>query len=754
MIEASPSRCTPEQWTAEQAARAMGVVDEADGEARADGDGPGEAAVSKVGAAGREEPNPHGGMRWMAGGAAIAVVAGAAWWSGAGIEDSWEIPVHEGTYGALIAGERTPNSGPGDFNSSNGSSHMKIQTTAAAALLGAAAGTFADTAGHRYADFSNARATIDVAGSAVYDPQTGYTAECRIWLDTAPTDTDPRFPASIMFQHRGSVDHKWLAVDAGRGSGLAVGECRSWYLNAWAETSNTLPTGRWVHFAYVVRDGIDRTYVDGILSSETTDACLSRLNGASMHLGSALMADAGRILDSFGGKLDWIRISSVARYSGEAFTVPTEDELVPDAQTNLWVTFNGTSTEDAFIDQSPHHYALTAGVGVSGGTVPPIVPDCNGNGNDDRVEIAQGLLVDSNADAVPDICQCGSMPELPNCCTGDIFADGIVNGGDLGVLLSYWGPTTASAASRRCDIDGNGVVNGADMGIVLAGWGPCASNNVPAWATALETEPDPSVVTDPALRAAIVATGRPWRVRDNSTGIEMVLIPPGSFQMGCSASNAWGCWGGEYPVHLVTLTNAFYLSRCEVTQAQWQARMGSNPAYFSNANGQSGSDDRPVERVSWSDIQGFLTNVGMRLPTEAEWEYAYRAGTTTAYHGWSATPEGTNDDSKVGEIGWYLYNTCYGDGCGTRAVGLKASNGFGLKDMLGNVWEWVNDWYDGYASGEQFNPNGPPSGTQRVFRGGSWFSSSPSFNVRSSFRISQFPDYNNENIGFRVARNP
>jgi formylglycine-generating enzyme required for sulfatase activity len=509
-----------------------------------------------------------------------------------------------------------------------------------------------------------------------------------------------------------------------------------------------------VHFAYVVRDGIDRTYVDGILSSETTDACLSRLNGASMHLGSALMADAGRILDSFGGKLDWIRISSVARYSGEAFTVPTEDELVPDAQTNLWVTFNGTSTEDAFIDQSPHHYALTAGVGVSGGTVPPIVPDCNGNGNDDRVEIAQGLLVDSNADAVPDICQCGSMPELPSCCVGDIFADGIVNGGDLGVLLSYWGPTTASAASRRCDIDGNGVVNGADMGIVLAGWGPCASNNVPAWATALETEPDPSVVTDPALRAAIVATGRPWRVRDNSTGIEMVLIPPGSFQMGCSASNAWGCWGGEYPVHLVTLTNAFYLSRCEVTQAQWQARMGSNPAYFSNANGQSGSDDRPVERVSWSDIQGFLTNVGMRLPTEAEWEYAYRAGTTTAYHGWSATPEGTNDDSKVGEIGWYLYNTCYGDGCGTRAVGLKASNGFGLKDMLGNVWEWVNDWYDGYASGEQFNPNGPPSGTQRVFRGGSWFSSSPSFNVRSSFRISQFPDYNNENIGFRVARNP
>jgi hypothetical protein len=147
MIEASPSRCTPEQWTAEQAARAMGVVDEADGEAPADGDGVGEATVSKVGAVGREEPNPRGGMRWVAGGAALAAVAGAAWWSGAGNGNSREILVHARADGALIAGERTPSSGPGDFNSSNGSSHMKIQTTAAAALLGAAASAFQAQAG-------------------------------------------------------------------------------------------------------------------------------------------------------------------------------------------------------------------------------------------------------------------------------------------------------------------------------------------------------------------------------------------------------------------------------------------------------------------------------------------------------------------------------------------------------------------------------------------------------------------------------
>ena len=140
MIEASPSRCTPEQWTAEQAARAMGVVDEADGEALG-------VEGAEVGEVVREQPNARGGMRWVAGGTALAVVVAAAWWSGAGNRDSREIPVHAGPDGALIAGERTPNSGPSDFNSSNGSSHMKIQTTAAAALLGAAAIAFQAQAG-------------------------------------------------------------------------------------------------------------------------------------------------------------------------------------------------------------------------------------------------------------------------------------------------------------------------------------------------------------------------------------------------------------------------------------------------------------------------------------------------------------------------------------------------------------------------------------------------------------------------------
>ena len=118
-------------------------------------------------------------------------------------------------------------------------------------------------------------------------------------------------------------------------------------------------------------------------------------------------------------------------------------------------------------------------------------------------------------------------------CPGDLVPNGAVNGVDLGVLLSYWGPRTADPFSVASDIDGNGDVNGADLGLLLSGWGNCPG--VPDWATLVEYAPDPTVVTDPALRAAITATGLAWRVRDTATQIEFVLIPPGTFNMGCSA---------------------------------------------------------------------------------------------------------------------------------------------------------------------------------------------------------------------------
>jgi formylglycine-generating enzyme required for sulfatase activity len=248
-------------------------------------------------------------------------------------------------------------------------------------------------------------------------------------------------------------------------------------------------------------------------------------------------------------------------------------------------------------------------------------------------------------------------------------------------------------------------------------------------------------VTNPTLRAAIIHSGLPWRVRDTATQMEMLLVPPGTFTMGCTASNQYACNSAENPTHSVTLTQAFYLGRYEVTQGQWVARMGSNPSAF---QGYSDSANRPVERVSWTTIQGYLSATGMRLPSEAEWEYACRAGTTTAFN------NGSSDDATVGTIAWYFSNS----GGQTHAVGGKASNALGLYDMSGNVGEWVNDWYDGsyYSVSPSTNPLGPVSGTSRVFRGGAW--SDITDYVRSSYRNGTTPGGTFYVLGFRVARTP
>ncbi len=299
------------------------------------------------------------------------------------------------------------------------------------------------------------------------------------------------------------------------------------------------------------------------------------------------------------------------------------------------------------------------------------------------------------------------------------------------------------------------VVTGAKGAVTVAGGFTYLSVVTPSWATLLEPLPDPAVVTDAALRAAITATGLAWRVKDTATQIEFVLIPPGSFQMGCSASQKYGCATDESPVHTVTLTNAFYMGRYEVTQAQWTAQMGSNPSSFRSASAEVPAihvPNRPVESVSWNTVQGFLTQTGMRLPTEAEWEYAYRAGTTTAFHGFTGQLSGTNDDSLLGNIAWFGRNS----NSQTRPVGGKLGKGYGLHDMSGNVWEWVNDWYgDSYYSiSPQNNPLGPTTGTYtyRVFRGGSWNNSSSL--CRASVRYGTCPDVTLDSVGFRVARTP
>jgi formylglycine-generating enzyme required for sulfatase activity len=298
------------------------------------------------------------------------------------------------------------------------------------------------------------------------------------------------------------------------------------------------------------------------------------------------------------------------------------------------------------------------------------------------------------------------------------------------------------------------VVTGAKGTVTVPNGFTYVFANVPSWATLLEAEPDPSIVTSASLRAAITATGYAWRVRDNTTNIEMVLIPPGTFNMGCSPSSQYGCNFDENPVHAVTLTNAFYLGRYEVTQAQWTARMGSNPSYFQSASAEVPAaqvPNRPVEFVSWNTIQGFLSATGMRLPTEAEWEYAYRAGTTTAFHGWPAQTAGTSNDTLAGNIAWFGWNS----NSQTHPVGGKAPNGFGLHDMAGNAFEWVNDWYSGtyYASSPSTNPPGPSSGSDRVVRGGVW--NGATIDLRSSHRVGLAPGFSDTGYGgFRVARSP
>jgi len=193
------------------------------------------------------------------------------------------------------------------------------------------------------------------------------------------------------------------------------------------------------------------------------------------------------------------------------------------------------------------------------------------------------------------------------------------------------------------------------------------------------------------------------------------------------------------------------MGRYEVTQAQWTAKMGSNPSFYVPANGASSDTTKPVEQVSWNMIASgstsFMYLTGLRLPTEAEWEYAYRAGTTTAFHSYPAEPNGFNSGTTpfLGNIAWYNNSETY-------AVGGKLANGLGLHDMSGNVWEWCKDWYGLYSSASVTNPTGPATGTNRLLRGGFW-DSGPDY-CRASRRFSTSPDAVSAAVGFRAARAP
>jgi formylglycine-generating enzyme required for sulfatase activity len=314
---------------------------------------------------------------------------------------------------------------------------------------------------------------------------------------------------------------------------------------------------------------------------------------------------------------------------------------------------------------------------------------------------------------------------------------------------------------------------------------PAATASPFAWAEVLEKNPDPKVVTDADFLKRITETKLPWRVKDKASGMEMLLVPPGKFMMGASpddeiplevekilAENAPQYKHSERPQHEVTITKAFYLGRTEVTQEQWMKVMGENPSLFQQSNAtwiaevylskpfadwtgikmtaeeaKTRADSaanavkfNPAEMISWDDCQKFCAKTGMILPTEAQWEYACRAGVDKATYG------------ELDQIGWNFDNA----NLTTHSVGQKEPNALGFYDMIGNVHEWCQDWYEGdyYKScaGGVVDPTGPAQSElgARVLRGGGWHFYA-SF-CRASNRIYNTPGFQYYLLGCRFVR--
>jgi formylglycine-generating enzyme required for sulfatase activity len=227
---------------------------------------------------------------------------------------------------------------------------------------------------------------------------------------------------------------------------------------------------------------------------------------------------------------------------------------------------------------------------------------------------------------------------------------------------------------------------------------------------------------------------------DDSTpdefGLTWVGIPAGAFDMGCSPHD-WMCEAEEYPVHHVNIS-AFQMTETEITQQQYEIVAGEH------VNENDGRPFCPVETVTWFEAEDYCEAVGGHLPTEAQWEYAVRAGTTTRYYCGS-------DADCLDAIAWYYP----GSNGVSHPVKKKEPNAFGLYDQLGNVWEWVHDWYGAsyYRNSPDTDPVGPDHGQYRILRGGSLYDSDPAY-LRVSFRPNDAPEIAYGNIGFRCAREP
>lgn len=278
---------------------------------------------------------------------------------------------------------------------------------------------------------------------------------------------------------------------------------------------------------------------------------------------------------------------------------------------------------------------------------------------------------------------------------------------------------------------------------------------------AIQTSTDLSQPSSWSLLAQVTATGTPYVVPGtlpSGAGSRffravivvgnMVHIAAGTFQLG-SPSNEVDRFSNEGPQTTVTITKSFSIAPFPVTQQEYQSVMGTNPSLF------AGDPSRPVEQVSWFDASNYCRTLTAqdlaarripagwqyRLPTEAEWEYACRAGTSTRFS-FGNDPDYVN----LGDYAWYIDNSEFW----TREVGQKLPNPWGLYDMHGNVWEWCQDWFGPHTGGASTDPHGPASGSYRVLRGGSW--ADYDFWCRSACRIGDDPTSRTHNgYGFRVV---
>ncbi len=304
---------------------------------------------------------------------------------------------------------------------------------------------------------------------------------------------------------------------------------------------------------------------------------------------------------------------------------------------------------------------------------------------------------------------------------GDVNCDGFVNISDATSLIDALldGSTVYSTENADCNNDGNVTITDLTMLIdaLLGG-------------TALPDK-DSEIITV------------------NGVSFKMVKVPGGTFTMGGTAGQGDQTYGDEFPLHEVTLSS-FSIGETEVTQALWQAVMGSNPSNF------TGDLNRPVEMVNWSDCQTFIaklnqmTGMSFRLPTEAEWEYAARGGKKSHDYMFA----GSND---LDEVAWAITNIPSQQpnttGYGTQPVAQKAPNELGLYDMSGNVYEWCHDWYDAYPAEAQVNPTGPGDDEgchYRVSRGGGWNRYARSSRV--TLRNNVTPESTYFNIGLRLVK--